>query len=294
MVDYTIWFGPVFEGQVRDAVLGGSKLRVVQVKNNATAQPYLARWRNAAGDYIPGMLKDLKIDTTTLGSLFIGSFSAGHNLAKQVTRSVADRSMIRGLVLADSEQSGWADAKHVKAVIPPGYLDFARDAATSDDKLFVSTAGTGTSSEYAPSSATMHDIVEKLRSEGLSIQDGSDLVPSTFEPKPSSIAGAKGFASLDYQGRIGHEDHVLKLAPLVWQQIVTPWYSRLPQGGVAFVPVNYNPATPGADEPDEGGEPLSSQPQEASAMSGATKFALLTGGALVAYALLSKKRSRTL
>lgn len=296
-MDYTIWFGPVSIDQVRNACIPGSTLKVVQVTNKATAQPLLDKWRNSEGSYVPGLLQDLGITLGSEDALFVGSFSAGHNIVKQITKSPLDRSFIRGLVLVDSEQSAWADEATRTAAIPLGYKAFAQDAIVDPNKLFVASSGNTTGPGFAQSTDTINTMWAALESEGYRASNGSQWVPPGFSPPPVSVRSFNNFITLEYLNTISHEDHVRKLAAPLWQQVVSPWYAAHPvtPGNIAVVtPGGYvlplpDPAEPGSPPTFPTVIPGQAPVSTASSSSDVTPWLLLAGGAVVAYLLLTDR-----
>ncbi len=259
-MNVTLWLGPISAAQVRGAVVPNSRLLVAQVAKASDAAPLLARWRDADGNYIPGMLAHFGLDPADVEDLFIGSFSAGHNLAKPLTASAADRAMIRALMLADSAQSSWLDGKQKRGRAPAGYLHFAHECSTGAEQLFVASVGTGTAESSASSTATMATIVEQLEGQGLVASASSPLVPTDLYPVPRAVATMENFVVLDYQSAIAHEAHVLALAPVLWQAILAPWLERraqptvtasYQQDGVAPAPWPLFPLADDAEPPAE-------------------------------------------
>jgi hypothetical protein len=222
---HTIWLGPVSGFDVRAAVLDGSHLHVVQVHDKASAADVLAKWADADGRYLPGMCRQLGIDLGEVPDLFVASFSAGHNLAKVLTKHPDDRAAIRALLLADSAQAAWGDARHHTVSIPTGYLDHATRCAQTAEQILVATCSSFTDGSYAPSSATMDELALALAHDtGLALDTAPGLVPSSLEPEPCSRLGVGSFASLDYGTTISHEDHVHKLAPEIFRRVIGPWW----------------------------------------------------------------------
>ncbi len=221
MSDHTIWLGPVFSGQVSGAVVPGSQLHVIQVHDHAQAAPLLARWHDENDQYLPRMYAELGIAPGD--NVFFGSFSAGHNIAKPITRAAADRAMIRALMLADSAQSSWADPQHTLGVPPDGYVAFGVDCVLGQEQLFIASDSSHGEASYASSSATMLSVVDEVAARTLVPFGASPWVPDGLSPTPVGVVGAGGFAALDYGRTISHEAHVLKLAPVLWQNVLVPW-----------------------------------------------------------------------
>ncbi len=214
MSDHTIWLGPVFSGQVSAAAVPGSQLHVIQVHDHAQAAPLLARWHDENDQYLPRMYAELGISPGD--NVFFGSFSAGHNIAKPITKAAADRAMIRALMLADSAQSSWADPSHTRGVPPDGYVAFGVDCVLGQEQLFIASDSSHGEASYASSSATMLSVVDEVAAR-------TPWVPDGLSPPPVGVVGAGGFAALDYARTISHEAHVLKLAPVLWQNVLVPW-----------------------------------------------------------------------
>lgn len=256
---HTIWLGPVSSYDVKDAVVPGSKLHVIQIHNAADAAPLLTAWRDANGQLMPGLLAHLGIDPND-GPFFLGSFSAGHNIAKAVTKHPDDRALITALMLADSAQSTWADSAHTLGTPPQGYLDFASEAAHGAPRLLVASNSTFTDGSYASSAATFDAILNAIGGTTNASFSPSPLIPE-MDPAPVRTRGTGNLAIVDYGTTISHEDHVHRLAPVLWQYVLTPWYQNL--------------TTPGATPVANGG---SSSPSTG----GAGTLALVAGGVLVA------------
>ena len=242
MADHTIWLGPVASFQVSGAVVPGSQLHVLQFHNASQAAPLLARWFDGQ-QYLPNMYAELGIAPGD--NVFFGSFSAGHNVAKAITKAPGDRAMIRALMLADSAQSSWADAAHTRGVPPDGYVAFGIDCVTGSGQLMIASDSTHGDGSYAPSSMTMLSILDAIAAATGGTMGPSALIPVDIVPPPLSVASAGDLAALDYGQTISHEAHALVLAPVLWQRVLTPWYQAGMQN--AFWPVGGGGGDGGGD-----------------------------------------------
>lgn len=236
-MDLTIWLGPIagfqFTPQGWPSIPGSSVVNF-EVHNAAQASPLVSKWTSQDGRVLPGLLA--QIGATDVNRLSVGSFSAGHNIAKALTRHPDDRAMITALMLADSEQSG-------VGVVPPGYLAYASESALGAPRLFCASASTFSDSahSYWSSQETMDAMTAQI---GPSL--GGLTVPA-LAPPPVSGWNMGNALVLNYEGTLAHEKHATLLAPQLWSGLLVPWLA----GGMDLVPPGGTP--PATDEGPSGG-----------------------------------------
>ncbi len=244
-MDLSLWLGPIASFQFLPKgwpAYPGSSVANFEVHTQAQAAPLLASWLDSDGRYVPGMLRALGLDPSQVSRLFIGSFSAGHNIAKKITLHPDDRAMITALMLADSEQSSWQPG-HTLGVVPPGYLAYCQESAAGAPRLFCATASTATDGSYASSQATMDALLAEVTAEPSFSVGAPDVSPA-----PTGVWALGNAITLSYGSSIAHDAHATIVMPQLWQGLLTPWVDS---GGAVGTP-------PGGDDGGGGDNPTAS------------------------------------
>ena len=177
----------------------------------------------AGGSIVRGLLAAAGVPN---GELIIGSFSAGHEIAKPALMEPADRALVRAVMLADSTYTAWANQAAGTAAPPEGYVRYALDAATSPDKLFVATASS-VGIKYPSSVAGMLVLMSEVeRRSGMKFSQVSGLPGVT--PAPLRAWRLGNVWLCDYGTSVPHGDHAMKLAPQAWRNVLMPFLGGAP------------------------------------------------------------------
>lgn len=241
-MNVTIWVGPVFQSHAEKCV-GYDSTLVAPYECYAPARagkvycPNMARgYVDANGRVLPTLLADHGVDVKDVNNVYIGSFSAGFSVARQILMSDQDRALVRVVALADSSYSSGTNTNPDPT---EGYVRYGLDCLKGD-KLFVASASTNASGTNPSCADVLWAVAKEIgrRSGVAPVVDQSPL--QNLDPPPVttiSCGPTVMFGNWGGQARLAHNDHRDRLAPVIWSQIVNPWAQRVLQPGRPPVPV---------------------------------------------------------
>lgn len=223
------WLGPVSAAQVAGATVPGASTTYVTCTGDGSpdcSQIGASIGAKAGGSIVRGLLAQAGVPD---GELIIGSFSAGHEIAKPALMSAADRALVRAVLLADSTYTTWADSSRTRPTPPEGYVRFALDALRGN-KLFVATASHNPAGAYPSGYATLHAVKDEVESRsGVQFRRVSTLPGVSVQPEDVWQAGNVWLAV--FGPSVSHGQHATQIAPMVWQGLLVPWLSGGGSGG---------------------------------------------------------------
>lgn len=235
-MDVTIWLGPIHHPMADNCTAPGSTLLepvLCYEGSNGPQCPALAsQFRDPSGRTLPRLLAAAGVDIADVTSVYLGSFSAGYTLAKQILGNQEDRTLVRVVTLADSSYSTGTPSAPVP--IEP-YVQYGLDVlASGGSKLFIGTASTNVGAGKPTPAAVLFAIADAIASRGGAAVTRSAPALDALTPPPlesASIGQTIMFGNWGGQGRLAHNDHRDVLMPAIWQSIVDPWAKTSPVSG---------------------------------------------------------------
>lgn len=242
----TIWLGPVLQAQAEkcvgyDSTLVEPYLCYAPRQTGKAYCPDLAHgYVDANGRVLPMLLADHGVNVADVQNVYIGSFSAGFSIARQILMSDQDRALVRVVALADSSYSSGTNTNPDPT---EGYVRYGLDCLKGD-KLFIATASTNASGTNPSCADVLWAVANEIgrRSGQAPVVDASPL--QSLDPPPVTTISCGPtvlFGNWGGQTRLAHNDHRDKLAPIVWSTLVNPWAESIlkpPPGPPGpFVPV---------------------------------------------------------
>lgn len=224
------WVGPVSAAQVSGATVPDAPMTFVNCTGDGSpdcSQIGSGIGAAAGGSIVRGLLAKAGVPD---GQLILGSFSAGHEIAKPALMSAADRALVRAVLLADSTYTSWQSPG---VPLPPeGYVRYAIDAIDRP-QLFVATSRKSPIGQYPSSDDTVEALrreVERRTGRKFERVDGLPGVP--LKPETTYRLGNAWLAI--YPPSISHGEHATKLAPMVWRGMLLPWLAGADGGGLGL------------------------------------------------------------
>lgn len=227
--DLVFWSGPVADFQVPDATIDGAERFFIGCRGDKGPHPYCPDYGWQLRSSFDNLIKLSPLQSREeLGDLFLGAFSAGGSIIKNITQDPEYRDAITAIYLSDAVwTAAWADAGQR---IPPadlGFVEYAVDVANGPgDKLFIATFSPNPNREFA----TGHENLESLKAE-IEKRTGRQFVlrssmPGGIEPPLSQEVWQLGnvvFAKYPSEP-LGH-GHT-KIAGKIFRQIIQPWVDK--------------------------------------------------------------------
>lgn len=220
------WVGPVSAAQVAGATVPGAPVTIANCTGDGSpdcSQVGASIGASAGGSIVRGLLARAGVPD---GELILGSFSAGHEIAKPALMAASDRALVRAVLLADSTYTSWQSPG---VPLPPeGYVRYVIDAIDKP-QLFVATSRRSPIGQFPSSDDTVEAIRKEVeRRTGRQFERVEGLPGVALAPETTYRLGNAWLAI--YAPTLGHGEHATKLAPMVWQGMLVPWLAEVDGG----------------------------------------------------------------
>lgn len=224
MTDLVVWTGPVAPFQVPGATVEGAKELFITCRGDRGPHAYCPD----IGEALRGSPTALatRVGVSQVGDLYLGAFSAGGSILKQLLESPDYRDATTAVLLSDATYTtGWDD---VAERIPPpieGFVQYAVDVAKGPgDKLFIATASPMPNKNWATGVETLSAIrheVERRTGRSFELLDGF----FDIEPQPARTYKLGNVIFAEYAAEpLGHGHTII--APQVWQEVLQEWVDK--------------------------------------------------------------------
>lgn len=220
-----IWSGPVSAAHLKSARMpAGALVTTIGEGVGGIGSSHFAALAAKYGDSLRALLAARGIDLDAACTVTLAGFSAAHGLIERLLRG-PESARVSALLAADAYYTSTALAPKV------GYRAFIERAAAGGALALMTTSTTAGATYPSASEATGALVA------------GMSLAPVEVRPplpEPDRAEGRRGFLWADYGQRFTHREHAVKLAPLYFSHVVTPYLARLaagesaPEGGGAF------------------------------------------------------------
>ena len=217
-----LWAGPINESQAREATVDGA-IRKFLVCTGDGAQPPkcldLITFSDG-GRILPGLLRRLAIDESSVGDIYLGAFSAGGQIWKRLLENEQDRARVTGVMLHDAayETGTESNPRYVE-----GYVRFGVDALSDPKKFMLMTASRNPNFNYQSGAATLRATVSEIERRSGRKLDVDSTVSSGL-PRPSRLWSKGNNIWLAQYDDIGHGG-LASNAPVYWTDLLQPWVS---------------------------------------------------------------------
>lgn len=233
MPDLVVWTGPVNLQQAAGATVEGAIAKAFPCTGDREPRCSEFSWslKDASGRRLPTLASKCGTSLDAVGDIFLGAFSAGGGVLRDIVSTPEDRARIRFLHNADATYSSWADAAKTTPLINSWWVDWGEHVANGDgSQLWVATASP--SPNYGLPSG-----VETLREMRHQIEErvGRSFTKLTsfwnIDPAPENAYQLGNIVFAEYPMEpLAHGGHANVLAKKVWQQIMWPWLAELRRG----------------------------------------------------------------
>lgn len=225
--DLVVWFGPVADFQVPGATVPGAERKFFGCygKDKSPVCSDIAwSFHDVDGRSLPRMVKmatDHTIEET--GDIFLGAFSAGGGVVRDILRNEHDPVRIKAIMFSDATySSAWADKKKRIPIVQDSLIRWCvRLVEGPGDQLFVATASPAPNYNYA----TGVEVLRELRNQvelntGQKFEELGHFYGIKPAPDHAYRLGTVILAEYPMEP-IGHKH--TEIAPQVWQNILLPW-----------------------------------------------------------------------
>lgn len=233
MRDLVIWAGPVYDRQVSGATVPDAVEKFFQCRGDVSPRCSEVSWsvRDGDGRRLPSIAKAAKTTLEDTRDVFLGAFSAGGGLLRDIVGNETDRKLVRAMLLADATYSGaWTDQKNRIPLVNDFWLQWGEYLVNGDGRqLWIATASPSPNFNMASGVETLAEIRRQIE---LRIGKKFKKLDGFFgiDPLPDVAyqLGSVIFAEYPMEP-LGHGGHT-KIAPQVWQKIMWPWLERVRAG----------------------------------------------------------------
>ena len=234
MRDLVIWSGPVNKAQVPGATVPDAVEKFF-ICNGRDVPPICSEvswsFKDTDGRRLPTVAQLAGASLTDTRDIFLGAFSAGGAVLRDMTSHPEDRKLIRAMLLADGTYSGaWADQHNRIPLINDFWLQWGEYLANGDGKqMWVATASP--SPNFAMANGV--EVLQEIRRQ-IELKTGKTFTKLDHfwgvDPGPTVAyqLGSIIFAEYPLEP-LAHGGHA-KIAPQVWQKIMHPWLARIRAG----------------------------------------------------------------
>ncbi len=272
MQDLVVWTGPVNLQQAAGATVTGALAKAfpcVGALSTPLCSDFSWSLKTADGRRLPQLAARCGTSLDAVGDLFLGAFSAGGAVVRDLVSNEVDRARVRAVMLADATYSGaWVDHEHRTPLVNDFWIQWGERLANGPgDQLWVATASPSPNFDQATGVETLAEIRRQIE-----LRTGNTFTKLDHfygvSPGPEAAYQLGSIVFAEYPlDPLGHGGHV-EIAGQVWQKILWPWLNRLRAGGGGQLP---------------GQEPVE-QPVELGGMmmrAGAAALGVLVGRAVV-------------
>jgi hypothetical protein len=227
--DLTFWAGPVWEGDVPDAFVPGSKVLFIGCLGDRP--PWCPDYGEGMKGSIDSLAGEAGIPRDQLGEIYMGAFSAGGSLLKRLLTNPEYRAATTSVILADATYtSTWDDETSRMPPVMYGFIDYCLDVLSSGgEKLFLATASINPNKTWATGIENIQRLrqeIERLTGRSFERLDHLFGVTTPADKVPGAVwkLGNVIFAEMSGDSDFGH-GHT-QISGEIWQQILIPWLEQ--------------------------------------------------------------------
>lgn len=237
-MDLVVWTGPVNLQQAAGATVEGAVAKAFPCTGDQAPLCSTFSWslKDAQARRLPALVKKCGLDISSVGDIFLGAFSAGGGVLRDIFSSPEDRRRLRYVHNADATYSSW-NVTRTSPIINDWVIQWGAEVAMGDgSQLWTATASPSPNFDNPTGVETLREIRHQIELrtgmnfEKLTSFYGIDPAPENAYKLGNVIFAEYPLAPL-YHG--GHAAHAAK----IWQAIMLPWLTKLREGGGGGEPV---------------------------------------------------------
>ena len=238
MSDLVVWTGPVNLQQAAGATVPGAVEKAfpcVGAQGTPLCSSFAWSLRDAAGRRLPALAQKCGLRLDDVDDVFLGAFSAGGGVLREIWSNVEDRRRLRYCHSADATYSSW-NAGKTAPIINEWVIQWGVDVATGDgSQLWTATASPSPNYGAPTGVETLREIRRQIELRtGREFQRLSSFYGIEPAPEAAYKLGNVIFAEYALEP-LFHGHHADQLAAKVWQGIMQPWLAELRRGGGGVV-----------------------------------------------------------
>jgi hypothetical protein len=186
--------------------------------------------KDAAGRRLPILASKCGLNLADVGDIFLGAFSAGGGVLRDIFSSPEDRKRLRYVHNADATYS--SRGPDGRPVINDWVVTWGAEVATGDgSQLWTATASPSANFGMPTGVETLQEIRRQIE---LRTGRQFEKLDSFYgiDPAPAAAYKLGNVIFAEYPMEpLAHGGHATILAKKVWQQIMWPWLDALRKGG---------------------------------------------------------------